>query len=115
MRIQLHALMLSVGMVLALSSISVAQETPTPIPLASYEVTGAVTGFNPQLGLIEIDGKEFLLADGVTVQSRVGGDPKDALAAGAEVGYVANENGDGRSIIVRLLVLSAPTANSAGH
>ncbi len=112
MRLTLRALLLGIGITLCFPSLLIAQEDPLPGLIMNFEVTGIVTAFERNLGAISINDQDFLMANGVNVQSMVGGDPLDILKVGAEVGYVATEDSNGRSVIVDLWVLSAPTATS---
>lgn len=114
MRLTLRALLLGLGITLCLPSPLIAQEASNPGLLMSFEVTGVVTGFEPSFGVISIGGQAFLMAEGVNIQSMVRGDPLDVLKVGAKVGYVANEDSNGRDVIVGLWVLSTPVAKSKG-
>ena len=114
MRLTLRALLLGLGIALCFPTLLIAQEEPTPGLIMNFEVTGIVTGLAPSIGAISIDGQEFLMVEGINIQSMVGGDPLDVLKVGAEIGYIANEDSNGRSVIVDLWVLSTPVVKSNG-
>lgn len=114
MRLTLRALLLGMCIALCLPSLLIAQANPSPVLLMGFEVTGVVTGYAPSFGTISIGGQEFLIAEGVNIQSMIGGDPLKALNVGAEVGYIANEDSNGRSVIVGLWVLSTPVTKPNG-